>query len=52
MDEQDDTKNWRKIIIRTDGLRWEIDSEETNSSVLEITEICRQIINMYNNYKE
>ena len=44
MEEQENTKNWRKIIIRTDGLRWEIDPEETNSSALEIKEICRQLL--------
>jgi hypothetical protein len=45
--QQDDTKNWRKIVLRTDGLRWVIDSNETNSSMLEILEIAKQIIEMY-----
>jgi len=45
--EQNDTKNWRTIIIRTDGLKWDIDSDETNSSMLEMIEICRQLIKKY-----
>jgi len=46
----DDTKNWRNIVIKTDGLKWEIDTDETNSSVLEIKEICREILKYYNVY--
>lgn len=47
MTEQDDTKNWRRILILTDGLRWVIDSRETNSSMLEIQQICMEILKKF-----
>ena len=47
MQEQSDTKNWRKIVLRTDGLKWMIDSNETNSSMLELLEICREMLKYY-----
>ena len=40
--------NWREIVIRTDGLRWSIDSKKTNSSFLEIKEICKEILKKFN----
>jgi len=46
----DDTKTWRTIVIRTDGLKWEIDPNETNSSVLEIKQICSEIIRKFDNF--
>ena len=51
--EQTDTKNWRTIVIRTDGFKWVIDSDPsaTNSSMLEILEICHQIIDKFDNVK-
>ena len=47
MEEQGNTKNWRKIVLRTDGFRWILDSKETNSSMLEIIEIARHIIHKF-----
>lgn len=47
--EQDDISKWRKVVIKTDGLKWMIDPDETNSSPLEIMEIARRIIIAYDN---
>ena len=45
--EQDKETNWRKVVLKTDGLKWIIDADETNSSVLEIKEICREILDKF-----
>jgi hypothetical protein len=46
-EDQTDPKNWRKIVLRTDGFNWIIVSNETNSSILEIKEICREVLDKY-----
>jgi len=51
MVEETNTNQWRNIIIKTDGLKWIIDSENSNTSVLEIKELCREILKFYDVYK-
>jgi hypothetical protein len=48
MTEDSDSKQWRTIIIRTDGLEWAIDPDNSNTSMLEIKEICREILEKFN----
>jgi len=45
------TDEWRKIVIKTDGLKWTIDADESNTSVLELKELCREILKWYDVYK-
>jgi len=49
INEQTDVSKWRKIVFRTDGLKWTVDVEETNSSILEMLEVCKQFIDKHNN---
>ena len=51
MAKETNTNQWRSIIIKTDGLKWIIDSENSNTSVLEIKELCREILKFYDVYK-
>ena len=44
MTSQDNSGNWRDIVIKTNGIKWKIISDKTNSSLLEIKEICREIL--------
>jgi len=49
--EQVGSNNWRTIVIKTDGLKWIIDSDISNTSVLELKELCREILKFYDVYK-
>lgn len=42
-----DTSNWRSILIKTDGQKWVISADESNTSMLELLQICHQIINKF-----
>jgi len=46
-DTQLDKTKWRKIIILTDGLKWEVDAENSNTSMLELKEICRELLEKF-----
>lgn len=40
----EDTKEWRTIIIKTDGIHWMLDPDLSNTSLLELKQICREIL--------
>ena len=48
---EEDTKIWRTIIIKTDGLKWKIDVDNSNTTMLEIKEICRELLKKFDVYK-
>jgi len=50
-DTKSDKSNWRKLIIITDGLQWEVDTVNSNTSMLELKEICRELLKKYDVYK-